>query len=181
MKKIDPVIHGMVRIFSKSCIKLKYQKMKKFSSLLFITLSLLCFCQENDSVFIYVTGTPVEDLYSEKYTSEKIMYGTMMAIFQSTTEDHYRYGVHVYSPYRNGAGKIINPIIIKEKNYLETIQKKWITSKMISSFSTSEFIEFFKGLEGKEVYVISQYYLDKYPDKVLIYKSYVGEILNPIY
>ena len=26
-----------------------------------------------------------------------------------------------------------------------------------------------------------QYYLDKYPDKVLIYKSYVGEIVYPIY
>ncbi len=157
--------------------------MKKIITIIFIINSIFSLSQENDSVFIYVTGTPVEYLFAEKYTSEKILYGTMMAIFQSTTEDNYLYWVPVYSPYRNsnGNGDIINPIIIKEKNYLETIQKKWITSKMISSFSTSEFIEFFKDLEGKEVYVISQYYLDKYPDKVLIYKSYVGEIVNPIY
>lgn len=156
--------------------------MKKHLFLIFFTLSLYCFSQENDSVFIYVTGTPVEHLYEDTYTSEKLLEGIDFALFISNmSEDGYTYKVFIGSSYRKGNGNIINPIIIKEKNYLETIQKKWITSKMISSFSTSEFIEFFKDLEGKEVYVISQYYLDKYPDKVLIYKSYVGEIVNPMY
>ncbi len=43
--------------------------MKKLLCVLHIFLFSIFLGQENDSVFIYVTGTPVEDLYSEKYTS----------------------------------------------------------------------------------------------------------------
>ena len=155
--------------------------MKKLLCALHIFLFSIFLGQENDSVFIYFENNPYEEIHSYKYTQEKLLEYIHLGMFGKRSNDNFYYDIYFGAPNRKVNGEYLNPIIVKDRSYLECVYKKWIDKDWVAELSVDEFIDYFDKLKGKEIYIISQYYLDKYPDKVLVFKSVTSGVNIPIY
>lgn len=155
--------------------------MRIYIFLIFFTLSISCLGQENDSVFIYFENNPYEEIHSDKYTQEKLLEYIHLGMFGKRSSDNFYYNIYFGAPNRKVNGEYLNPIIVKDRSYLECVSKNWIDKDWVAELSVDEFIDYFDKLKGKEIYIISQYYLDKYPDKVLVFKSFTSGVNIPIY
>ena len=155
--------------------------MKKLLCALHIFLFSIFLGQENDSVFIYFENNPYEEIHSDKYTQEKLFEYIHLGMFGKRSTDNFYYNIYFGAPNRKANGEYLHPIIVKDRSYLECISKKWIDKDWVAELSVDEFIDYFDKLKGKEIYIISQYYLDKYPDKVLVFKSVTSGVNIPIY
>lgn len=144
--------------------------MKNFIIIILIFLSPIFFGQENDSIFVYLTGNPYEEIHPDKYTEEQLLEHIHLGVFGRSAGKGRHYTTYFGMPYRKGNAEIVNPIIIKDRSYLSLIKDKWIDKEWIDSISIKEYVDYFENLRGKEIYVISQYYLDKFPDEVLVFK-----------
>ena len=141
--------------------------------------SIIVKAQTNDTIFIYLENKPYEEFIKNKYFSGEKLSTIHLGRLSKTSIENYDYFIDFSSSFLNDDCNL-QPYLIEDKEYRDLKKDDWISQKTVDSWTIKEFIDFFKQNSGKTFLILNKYYLEKFPDISIIFKSENNGVNIPI-